>query len=63
MDGLVELELKRVRGLAAQWGNSVLLYFIDMAILEAQKEAQAFEQDSATSLKGSSKYNRGVPAE
>jgi hypothetical protein len=38
---LVEIELKRVRSIAAQADDSVLLYLIDMAIMEVKSKASS----------------------
>ena len=42
---LVEIELKRVRSMAAQADDAALLYLIDMAIMEAKSKASSAAAD------------------
>ena len=42
---LIEIELTRVRRMAEHAGDSLLLYFIDIAIIEANRKARSVRQD------------------
>lgn len=42
---LIEIELTRIRRMAAQASDSLLLYFIDIAIIEANRKARSIEDD------------------
>ena len=45
---LVEIELKRVRSMAAHADDDALLYLIDMAIMEAKSKASSAAADHGT---------------
>jgi hypothetical protein len=40
---LIEIELIRVRRMAEQAGDGLLLYFIDIAIIEANRKARSIK--------------------
>jgi hypothetical protein len=52
---LVEIELRRVRSMAARADDGALLYLIDMAILEAKSKASSPAADRENSACGQTK--------
>ena len=54
---LVEIELTRVRRMAEQTSDDLLLYMIDMAIIEANAKARASSDSLATPVVEQRGYN------